>query len=132
METSDGTEIVLVRSTIQLDGDMTIFVARSALQQESIVVSHVAQVVARIQRANRFVRRIMWTAHGTIAATLSVIWLFALRGTLTIDDHLTNVASWVGCSISSVVIVELLLHTSSLQRRLIMSIVNHLSRVTVE
>ena len=119
---------VLVRSTIQLDGDMTVCVARPALPNGYLLVSHIAQVEARVQRATRLIRGTMWAAHGTIAATALAAWFFALRDGTDLEDQLTLAAIWISCSIGSAAIVECLLQSSFARKSIVSTIVNGLSR----
>ena len=131
VETHGGPGTVSVRTTLQLDGDMTVFVARPALRQASLFVSHMTQVETRIQRAARLVKRILWAAHGTISAAVSVAWLLALHDSPALEDRLTTVAVWIAFSVGSAAIVACLLRTSFVQKLILSSIVNRLSRFVV-
>ena len=120
---------VSVQSTIQLDGDITVCISRPALCKPSVLLSHVAQVEARIRKATRLFRGTMWTAHGALAIMVSTAWLLGLLEGPPIDANLSTVTIWIVCSIGSTAIVELLLQTPILRRSLLSSIVNGLSRI---
>ena len=127
VETPRESGSVSVRSTIQLDGDMTVCIARLALGQASIFVSHVAEVEKRIHRAAQLAKRAVWVIRCTIGATVSAVWLWALIDSPALDDHLTTVAVWIGLSIGSAAIVDLLLRTSSVRNFFLSWTINRLS-----
>ena len=74
----------------------------------------------------------MWAAHGTIGAAVSVAWLLALYDSPVLEDRFTTVAVWIAFSLGSAAIVECLLRTSLVQKLILPSIVNRLSRFVVE
>ena len=127
VETLAGPGSVSVRSTIQLDGDMTVCVARSTIGEASVLVSHMAAVETRIQSAARLVKRTVWAAHGIIGLTVSIAWFHSLYDSPMLDDRLTNVAVWIGLSTTSVAIVECVLQTSIARRFLLSLAINGLS-----
>lgn len=128
VETPGEPGSVSVRSTIQLDGDMTLCVTRPTLGQASIFAAHMAEVETRIHRAARLVKRTVWATHCTIGAAVSVVWLCALIDSPALEDHLTTTAVWIGLSIGSATIIECLLQTSFVRKFFLSSIVNRLSR----
>ena len=119
---------ISVQSTIQIDGDITVCVARSALCRPSVLLSHVTQVEARIRRASRLFKGTMWTAHGALAVTVSMVWFLGLPEGTVLDAHLSTFTVWIGCSIGSTAIVEFLLGTPFVRRSILSSIVSNLSR----
>ena len=132
VETPGGHDSVAVRSTIQLDGDMTAIIARPTLGHESVLVSHMAEMETRIQRVARLVKRTVWTAHAIIGSVVSVAWFFVLSDYPMFEDRLTTVAVWVGLSTSSVAVIEFLLRTSLIQEFLLSLAANGLSRFAIE
>lgn len=132
VQTAGHFRTVVVRSTIQPDGDMTVCVARPALKHTSLLRSHIAEVETRLERAARLIRGTLWAAHGCIAATMLAIWFFGLRDSLAIEDRVTMAAIWIGCSIGSVVVVEWLLRSSLIQKFGLSLVVNRLSRFVAD
>lgn len=128
VQTSGGSETISVQSTIQLDGDITVSVTRSALRQPAILLSHVLQVESRIRKAIRLFRGTVWIAHGTLFLTVSIAWFLGLQEDPELDVHLSTITIWIGCSICSTAIVEYLLRTSVAQKSILSLIISGLSR----
>lgn len=122
---------VAVRSTVQIDGDMTIIVTRPTIGQKSVLASHVVEAETRIRRIARLVKRTVCIAHGIIVAAVSLAWLYALIDSPILEGRLTTVAAWVGLSVGSTAIVACLLRTSIFRKLFLSSIVNGLSRFRV-
>ena len=91
VETLGGFRSVAVRSTIQLDGDLTVTIARRTFGQQTIMDSHFAELEARVQRIAQFVERTVWIVHGAMGAVVSVAWLYTLSNSLTLEGPLTTV-----------------------------------------
>lgn len=132
VETLGEPGSVSVRSTVQLDGDITVCIARPTLGQASIYVSHMAEMERRIGRAGQLVKRAVWATHWTIDVGVSVAWLCALIDSPLLKDHLTTVVVWIGLSTGSAAIVNCLSKTSFVRELLLSSIVNGLSRFAVK
>ena len=128
VRTPGGPGTISVQSTIQLDGDITVFVARSALCRPSVLLSHVTQVETRIRKATRLFRGTMWAAHGALTTTVSIAWFLGLSKDTGLDAHLSTITVWIGCSIGSTAIVEFLLRAPFVKRSIFSSIVSGLSR----
>ena len=132
VQTPGPPDAGLVRSTIQLDGDMTVCVTRPGLHHRSLLSSHLGQVEERLQRATRLIRGTLWVAHSTIVAVVFAAWFVALREGPELADRLSMAAVWIGCSIASAAIVECLLQSSFVRKSILSSIVNGLSRFAGE
>lgn len=131
VETPGKPGSILVQSTIQLDGDVTICVARTTLGQATVLVSHLAEVEMRIQRTAMLVKRATWAVHGVIGGIIAVTWFFVLFDSATLENQLATVGSWVGLSLVSAAIVEWLRRTSLVQELFLSSMVNRLSRLAI-
>lgn len=131
VDTPGKSGFILVRSTIQLDGDITICVAEPALIQATTLNSHLIHIETRIHRVALLVRRSAWVAHGTITAAVSGGWLWALLDSPMLESHLTTAAVWIALSVGSTGIIEYLLRIPFVQKILMTSTVSGLSRLAV-
>lgn len=107
-----------VQSTIQPDGDVTIFVARSILDQAPELTSHLAQIETRIHKVALLVKRIMWVIHGSIGLAVLGGWFAILNIGQTEQNSLAAVAVWIALSLGSGVVIKFFLGISYVQKLL--------------
>lgn len=131
VETLGESGSTSVRSTIQPDGDVTIFVARSILYQAPELTSHLVEIETRIHRVALLVKRTMWVIHGSIGLAVLGGWFAILNIGPTEQSSLAPVAVWIALSLGSGVAIEFLLSTSLVQKLLSSVVVAGLSRFVV-
>ena len=129
VETPGELGSISVQSTIQLDGDMTIYVTRSALGQ-TVLISHLAETEKRFQRLALVVKRTVGTAYACIGVSVLMGWFCAMSDSLSHEGPFTAVAIWIGLSVSSGAAILFLLRTPIIQKILLTSIVSGLTRLT--
>lgn len=131
VETLGESGLVAVRSTIHLDGDITVFVAQNILARESVLDSHISEVEIRIESVTQLVKKTVWTAHGILGAATSVLSLCAIRTDSLLSDvnWLMTVLAWGALNAFLFGLIAWLMRTSSIRNWLMSSIFNLLSRV---
>ena len=119
---------IAVQSTMQLDGDMTICVARSALGH-TVLLSHLDETEKRLRRLAVFVKRTVRVAHAIIGVSVSVGWIYPISYYLSLEDPITAMAIWIGLSVGSCAAILRLFRTHFIQKMLLTAIVSGLARL---
>ena len=129
VESAETPDSIAIQSTIQLDGDITVFVARPALGQP-VLFSHLAETEKRIRRLALLVKRTVRAAYVLIGLTVPIAWFYAMSDSLSFVDPLISVAIGIGLSVVSGAVIEYLLRTPFVQKLLLSTIVSGLTRLT--
>jgi len=128
VEAPGGPTSISIRSTIQLDGDMMICMARYTIE-DTILISHLVEVEKRIRRVALFIKRAVGAVHAFLWTGISVAWLCVLYDRLTPEDGWTTVAIWIGLSTGSTGLIEYILRIPLLQQLFLTSVASGLSRL---
>ena len=119
---------ILIRSTIQPDGDVTISIARATLDQKPKLTSHLVELETRIHKVALLVKRALWVFHGGMGVVVGGSWFAILNIGSAPEYSLTPVAVWVAVSIGSGAAIKFLFGIPFFQKFLVSLVIAGLSR----